>query len=126
MPFGLCNVPATFQQIVLAGLEWDCCFVYINDIVIASQSFEEHMHHLQLVFERLCQASLRLKLMKCFFLHERVPYLGFMISKHGIQVDPSKTDKVRDFPTPTDPTSVKSFVGLASYYRRFVPHFAAI
>ena len=81
MPFGLCNVPATFQQIVLAGLEWDCCFVYINDIVIASQSFEEHMHHLQLVFERLRQAGLHLKPKKCFFLHERGPHLGFVISK---------------------------------------------
>ena len=129
MPFGLCNVPATFQrlmQVVLAVLEWDCCFVYIDDILIASWSFEEHMRHLQLVFERLRQAGLHLKPKKCLFLHERVPYLGFVISKHGIQVDPSKTDKVKNFPTPTDPTSIRSFVGLALYYCRFVPRFAAI
>ena len=78
------------------------------------------------MFEGLRQAGLRSKPKKCFFLRERVPYLGFVIPKHEIQVDPSKTDKDRNFPTPTDPTSVRSFVGLASCYRRFVPHFAAI
>ena len=129
MPFGLCNAPATFQrlmQVVLSGLEWDCCFVYIDDILVASPSFEEHMRHLQLVFERLRQAGLRLKPKKCHFLRKHVPYLGFVISKHGIQVDPLKTDMVKHFPTPTDPTSVRSFLGLASYYRRFVPRFAAV
>ena len=84
------------------------------------------MRNLQLVFERLCQAGLRLKPKKCLFLRERVPYLGFVISKHGIQVDPSKTDKVKNFHTLTDPTSVRTFVGLASYYCLFVPHFAVI
>ena len=129
MPFGLCNAPATFQrlmQVVLAGLEWDCCFVYIDDILVASKSFEEHLYHLQLVFDRLRKADLRLKPTKCLFLCEEVPYLGYVISKHGIRPDPSKTDKVRQFPTPTDPTKVRQFLGLASYYRRFVPGFAKV
>ena len=101
MPFGLCNALATFQrlmQVVLSGLEWDCCFVYIDDILVASKTFEEHLHHLQLVFERLQKAGLRLKPAKCHFLRDRVPYLGFIISKHGSQPDPSKTDRVNNFP----------------------------
>ena len=114
------------MQVVLSGLEWDCCFVYINYNLVGSRSFEDHMRHLQLVFERLRQAGLRLKPKKCLFLREKLPYLGFVISKHVIQVDPTKTDKVNNFPTPTDPTSVRSFVGSASYYHQFVPHFAAI
>ena len=129
MPFGLCNAPATFQrlmQVVLSGLEWDCCYVYLDDILVASQTFEEHLRHLQLVLDRLRKAGLRLKPAKCLFLCREVPYLGFVISKSGIKPDPTKTDKVENFPTPTDATKVRQFVGLASYYRRFVPGFAKI
>ena len=80
MPFGLCNAPATFQrlmQVVLSGLEWDCCFVYIDDILVASRSFDDHIRHLKLVFERLRQAGLRLKPKKClFFRVSRCPIWG--------------------------------------------------
>ena len=82
MPSGLCNAPATFQrlmQVVLSGLELDCCFVYIDDILIASKSFDEHIRHLQLIFDRLRQAGLRLKPKKCLFLREKVLYCNFQV-----------------------------------------------
>ena len=129
MPFGLCNAPATFQramQTVLAGLEWRDCFVYIDDILIASATFEEHLRHLEQVFSRLRAANLRLKPKKCKFLFKEVKYLGHVISVHGVLPDPEKTNQVKDFPTPTDLTTVRRFLGLASYYRRFVPKFAKI
>ena len=86
MPFGLCNAPATFQrlmQVVLAGLEWSSCFVYIDDILVASKSFEEHLSHLKEVFSRLRKAGLCLKPKKCSFLCDQVVYLGHVISKRA-------------------------------------------
>ena len=129
MPFGLCNAPATFQrvmQVVLAGLEWHSCFVYIDDVLIASRTFEEHMRHLEEVFERLRRVGLRLKPKKCLLLQDEVTYLGHVISVTGIRPDPMKTEKVKSFPTPDDVSKVRQFIGLASYYRRFVPGFAKI
>ena len=128
MPFGLCNAPATFQrliQAVLSGLEWQVCFVYL-DMLVCSRSFQEHLQHLDLVMERLRQAGLTLKPQKCFFPWKEVHYLGHLISREGIAPDPAKTQKVREFPVPTDVTKVRQFLGLASYYRRFVPGFARI
>ena len=129
MPFGLCNAPSTFQrlmQTVLAGLEWKSCFVYIDDILVCSRTFEEHIVHLQEVFERLRKANLKLKLAKCSFLCKCVQYLGHIISREGISPDPSKTSKVREFPVPTDVMRLRQFLGLASYYRRFIPNFSKV
>ena len=129
MPFGLCNAPATFQRVmqaVLAGLEWQSCFVYLDDVLIASRTFDERLTHIREVFVRLRAAGLRLKPKKCLFHREEVPYLGHVISASGIKPDPSKTAEVRAFPVPSDVTGVRQFIGLASYYRRFIPSFSSV
>jgi hypothetical protein len=129
MPFGLCNTLSTFQRVmqtVLAGLEGKSCFVYIDNILVCSRTFEEHTTHLREVFERLRRANLKLKLAKCSFLCKSVQYLGHIISREGILPDSTKTSKVRDFPVPTDVTKLRQFLGLASYYRCFIPNFAKV
>ena len=116
MPFGLCNSPAAFQrlmQAVLSDLEWRSCLVYLDDILIASCTLDDHLHYLREVFRCLCEAGLRLKLKKCLLLRDEVPYLGHVISTEGIRPDPAKTDKVKLFPTPSDVTTLRQFVGLA-------------
>ena len=98
MPFGLCNSPATFQrlmQAILAGLEWKSCYVYIDDILVFSKSWEEHLTHLQQVFDRLRQSGLTLKPVKCSFLQESP-----ISSQQGIQPDPAKISRVKDSQNP--------------------------
>ena len=129
MPFGLTNAPATFQRLmerVLAGLQWQICLVYIDDVIIFSETFDDHINHLSTVFSRLDQAGLKLKPKKCFLFQTEVKYLGHVVSQKGISTDPDKIKAVRDWPTPQDVTDVKKFLGLCSYYRRFVPDFATI
>ena len=94
--------------------------------MIASRTLDEHLSHIREVFSRLREAGLRLKPKKCLLLRDEVQYLGHVISAQGIRPDPAKTDKVKCFPTPHDVTTLRQFVGLASYYRRFVPGFAKI
>ncbi len=111
------------MQRVLAGLEW---YVYVDDILVSSATFEEHLRHLREVFERLQRALLRLKPRKCLLLRTEVHYLGHVFSADGIRPDPAKIDQVRFYPAPTDSTKVRQFLGLASYYRRFIPEFARV
>ena len=129
MPFGLCNAPATFQRLmdmVLAGVQWSSCLVYIDDVIIIGKTFIEHLRNLREVFNRLKEAGLKLKPVKCDFCCTQVGFLGHIVSADGVQTDPAKTDKVAQWPVPKTKRETQQFLGLANYYRRFVKDFATI
>ena len=129
MPFGLCNAPATFQRLmesVLHGLIGRSCMVYLDDVLVLGDSVEEHIANLRKVWSRLSQAGLRLKPSKCKLFQKEVKYLGYVVSPEGIATDPEKVNAIRAFPQPSDLKSLRSFLGLASYYRRFIPQFSVV
>jgi transposase InsO family protein len=129
MPYGLTNAPATFQRlmdIVLAGLKWQCCLVYIDDVVIYSSTFEQHLIDLKKVFQALRSANLTLKASKCHFCRREMRYLGHIITQQGIKPDPDLIKSVINFPQPKRVKDVQSFLGLTGYYRRFIQNYAKI
>lgn len=129
MPFGLCNAPATFERLmerVLEGLLWKAALVYLDDVLVYGNSFEEELSRLETVFQRMQKASLKLNPLKCELFCEEVPFLGHLVSREGVKTDPQKVAAVRDWPTPCAVTDVRSFVGLCTYYRRFVRDFASV
>ncbi|KRX61767.1 Retrovirus-related Pol polyprotein from transposon 17.6 [Trichinella sp. T9] len=129
MPFGLCNAPATFQRLmetVLRGLVGSDCLVYLDDVIVFGKTAEEHTARLREVFRRLREVGLKIKPEKCRLMKRRVAYLGHIISEKGIATDPSKTSAVREWPTPTCVSELRQFLGLASYYRKFVNGFANV
>ena len=129
MPFGLCNAPATFERLmetVLRGLQWETCLVYLDDVVIFGRSEEELLARMDDVFTRLTRAGLKLKPRKCCLFARQCDYLGHVISGDGVTVCPEKVAAIKDWATPETVTDVRSFLGTASYYCRFVPGFATV
>ena len=129
MPFGLCNAPATFERLmeqVLVGLPTSTALVYLDDILIPGRTFSQQILNLRQVFVRLKKAKLKLSPKKCILFQKQVKYLGHLVSEQGISPDPSKVEAVKSWPSPTTTTEVKSFLGLCSYYRQFVPSFADV
>ena len=129
LPFGLCNAPATFQRLmntVLAGLIYKTCAVYLDDIVIASPTFEQHLMDLDEVLSRLRAAGLSLKLAKCQFCLSELSFLGYKVTSLGIHPDADKVAAVTEFKVPTNAKHVRQFLGLTGYYRRFVHNYAQI
>ena len=129
MPFGLTNAPATFQRlmdIVSAGLKWQCCLVYIDDVVVFSPTFEQHMTDLERVFQILRSANLMLKTAKCQFCRRAMHYLGHIITPGGIKPDPELIKSVTNFPQQQKIKDVQSCLDLTDYYRRFIKDYSKI
>ena len=100
--------------------------VFIDDILVYSKSKGEHEQHLRIVLQTLREHRLYAKFSKCEFWLEKVTFLGHVISKEGVEVDPQKVDAVKQWPRPTSVTEIRSFLGLAGYYRRFVKDFSRV
>ena len=129
LPFGLCNGVPTFQRLMdylLSGLSWKICLLYLDDVIVFSKTFEEHVQNLGLVLTRLQEAGLKVAPKKCHFFQPEVHFLGHVVSKHGVSTDSSKTQCVRDWPQPQNVKEVRQFMGLCAYYRRFIFQFAKI
>ena len=129
LPFGLCNAPATFvrlMELVLSGLHWQICLIYLDDIIVFGRTFSEMIKNLDMILERFAQAGLKLKSQKCQLFRKEVDFLGHVINEHGVQTDPRKIACVKDWPLPQNVKEVRSFLGLCSYYRRFIANYSHI
>ena len=129
LPFGLCNAPSTFQRamnMILAGVKWQICLLYLDDVIFSSRSPEEHLEHLDEVLTRLRKAGVTFKAAKCHLFQEEVEYLGHVIRPGRVHVLEKNLRALRGLRYPETQTQMKSFLGMCGVYRRFVAVFAKI
>ena len=129
LPMGLKNSPQMFQRLmetVLHGLTFKFCLIYLDDIIVFSKTFQDHVQHLTEVFERLPKSGLKLHPKKCTFAKRQIKYLGHIVSEDGISPDPDKISAIRDYPTPTRVKNLRAFLGVTGYYRKFTKNYSSI
>jgi hypothetical protein len=129
MPMGLTNAPATFQRHVnhvLREYLYKFALAYLDDILIYSKTMEEHMDHVRKVLQKLRDFNLQAKPEKCEFHVKKVQFLGYVLTGTEIRMDPQKIEAVRNWPTPTNKSEVRSFLGFSNYYRKFIAHYGEI
>lgn len=129
MPFGLCNAPSTFQRLMerlFGDQQCQSLLLYLDDVVVFSSSVVQHLERLGMVLGRLEKEGLKAKLEKCAFFKQEVKYLGHVISAQGVATDPGKIEAVAQWRCPTTVSELRTFLGFASYYRRFVEGFAKL
>ena len=129
MPFGLRNAPHAFQMVMsqaLRKLNWKSVIVYIDDTLVFSETFDQHLVHLAEVFQCLRENRLKLKPSKCHFAAQEVEYLGHLISRDGLKPNPSKIEVVKNYPTPKKVKDIRAFLGLCNYYRKFIKNYSLL
>jgi hypothetical protein len=120
MPFVLSNSQATYQRLMedcLGELHLNVCFIFLDDIIIFSRTFDEHLERLQQIFDKLRTSGLTLSPKKCSFFEKRVIYVGHIVSSEGIATDPDETNKVLQWPTPTSSEDVRKYLGFLDAIR---------
>ena len=129
LPFGLTNSPASFQRLMeytLGELYMDKAVVFIDDINVPGKTFHEAVDNLKQVFDKCRLHQLKLNAQKCHLFRSQVTYCGHIVCKDGIKTDPTKTEKIQNWPTPTNVKQVKEFLGFAGYYRKFIKDFSSL
>ena len=129
MLFGLTNAPATFQRLMDKVITPDLkpnVFSYLNDIIIVTENFEEHLKTLETVLEKINQARLTINLEKCECGCSELKYLGFVVNEKGLLMDEDKIKPILEFPTPKNAKQLQRIIGMKSWYRRFIPKFSEI
>ncbi|KFD69273.1 hypothetical protein M514_18422 [Trichuris suis] len=129
MPFGLTNAPATFARLidcVLSQQKWAYCMAYLDDVIVFSQSFQQHLERLDSVLKAVKRSGLRLNPPKCVLATHEVECLGHLVDSQGIRTDPSRVKAMADYPPPQNVKELRRFLGLCGYYRRFVRQFAMV
>ena len=127
MTMGLNNATQTWQRLltkVLSDMLFKSAIVYLDDVIIFNKDFSEHYKHLQMLFQKFRDANLRMNGKKCSFAQDEVKYIGHILSKDGIRIDPSKTEVISSWPRPKTAKQVRSYLGMANSYRRFIHRYS--